>query len=130
MGVFINNEILNEENLPEKDYFIWFDDSEHALQLLKEGKILCWPELRVNHNVFNGSNGFSWKNFYGTRNKLHAYKKHFGLGVFYFHCFRIYLTVLFSNNKNMSKLLLASIKSAKNGNLGLHEVYNPSWRMK
>lgn len=128
VGTFINNKKLNVSNLPEKNYFIWFDDSEHSIQLNKIGKIFCWPKLRVIHNcIFE--EGITWKNFYGMRNRLHAYKKHFGNKIFYFQCFKIIIKSIAVRNLDILKINLAAISAARNNILGIHEIYKPGWKL-
>lgn len=128
VGTFINKKKLNVNNLPEKNYFIWFDDSEHSIQLNKIGKIYCWPKLRVIHNSIY-EEGITWKAFYGVRNRLHAYRKHFGNKIFYFKCFKIILISIVFINIDILKINYAAITAARKNILGIHEIYKPGWKL-
>lgn len=130
VGVFINNNKLTKNTLPEKDFFIWFDDIEHSMQFSKTGKLICWPSLRVHHDQDEGMEKISWKSYYHMRNKLFTYKKYYGNGVFNFYYFKCYIKALFNKNKNISKMFLAAMESAKKGTLGIHELYKPGWKLK
>lgn len=76
VGTFISIDCLKDIGLPEKDYFIWYDDTEHFYRISRKYKILCFSNLEVEHNVGNSNAGFSWKTYYGIRNKVHMLKKH------------------------------------------------------
>lgn len=58
VGAIINKNILKQIGLPKKDYFILYDDTEHSMRLSKKGKILCFPDIKVTHDI----NGESQKN--------------------------------------------------------------------
>ena len=78
VGSIISKKHLLEVGLTEKDYFIYCDDSEHSYRLSKSGKILCVPCIKVVHNVeLQNREEINWKKYYGIRNKLLFYKKHF-----------------------------------------------------
>ncbi len=132
VGTFINNEMLTANNLPEKDYFIFYDDTEHALQLRELGKILCWPELKVVHNTSEKADyGKNWKQFYGTRNRLHAIKKHFGIFMFWKEVGMVTLKIIklgIKGDFKFSMLYANSILGALSCTLGKHNKYKPGWK--
>lgn len=140
VGVFINAKKINSQILPEKNYFIWFDDTEYSLQLSKLGKIICIPELRVNHDIVESEIGtVSWKMYYGIRNKLLTYKKHYGN--FYFlrysllsliiYKIKSYLYYILRNtNKSITnKMKYEAIKDAILNRQGRHDIYKPGWKI-
>lgn len=128
VGIFLNKKKLSADNLPEKEYFIWYDDSEHAHQMRKYGKIICWPELVVNHDVVNSKVEINWKLFYGIRNRLHAYKKHFGFRYFLFLILKFTFRVIKKNNRTITKLYFSSFYGALMNKLGIHDIYKPGWK--
>lgn len=132
VGIFINNEKLTAKNLPEKDYFIYVDDTEHSLQLREIGKILCWPELRVVHNTSERVNfKKNWRHFYEYRNRLHAIKKHFGILMFLGEAGRLTLTIIKSGVKGDIKYMMLYACSLMGGlfnTLGKHNKYKPGWK--
>lgn len=78
VGAIINKNVLVELGVTEKDYFIWYDDTEHSMRISKKYDIYCIPNLKVIHNeVPTPQNTLNWKSFYGKRNKLLMYKKHY-----------------------------------------------------
>ena len=85
VGTIINKEKLLEAGLPEKEFFIWFDDTEHSLRLSKKGKIICVPTIKVYHDTVAEKEKVSWKTYYGCRNLTYTYKKHFSKGAYYFY---------------------------------------------
>ena len=133
VGTFINSKYINKCGLTEKDYFIFYDDTEHSLRLSKCGKIICIPNIEIIHDIqFNGEEELSWKTYYGNRNRLLMIKKHYNKKYFYLECIRIKLRAM---KKKIQKqhvyhdVLCKSIKDAKTNKKGLDEVYKPGWKM-
>lgn len=89
VGTFISIKCLKKVGLPEKEYFIWYDDTEHSYRVNKEYRILCYPILEVEHNTGKENLGFSWKTYYGIRNKTHMLKKHMTKWKFLFYCLKM-----------------------------------------
>ena len=67
VGCIIKKEKLLKAGLTNKDYFIWYDDSEHSIRLRKEGRIVCVPEIVTIHNV-KADREINWKYYYAIRN--------------------------------------------------------------
>ena len=77
-GLYISMEIIKEIGLPEKDFFIWFDDTEYSLRILKYSKIRNINTAILNHKTKLVANaGFSWKSYYGLRNQIVIIKKYY-----------------------------------------------------
>ncbi|MGL4902767.1 MAG: glycosyltransferase [Cetobacterium sp.] len=136
VGTFLNKDVLSTVGLPERDYFIWYDDTEHSYRISKEYKIKCYPELEVHHNVSVELNkDINWKSYYGIRNQAHMLKKHFCKRTYLRYCYEIKI-------KNLIKYILKKrtyeeylfIKTAINdgmkGKLGLHKKYKPGFKLK
>ena len=71
-------EIIKKIGLPEKDFFIWFDDTEYSLRILKYSKIRNINTAILNHKTKLVANaGFSWKSYYGLRNQIVIIKKYY-----------------------------------------------------
>jgi GT2 family glycosyltransferase len=82
VGVVIKAKILGKVGLCEKDYFIYWDDTEHSYRISKIGKILCLPAVKVNHDVKPGAIDenvivVDWRFYYMERNYYAFLKKHF-----------------------------------------------------
>ena len=118
VGTFLNVEKMKKVGLPNKDYFIYFDDTEHSLRMARAGKRLCYPAIKVNHDTpLNVDTSVSWKSYYGTRNRLYSFKNLYPKR--YYRC--IYLKVmflcniklLFKKNIKENRLYKTALKDAK-----------------
>ena len=77
-GLYIKMDIIRKIGLPEKDFFIWFDDTEYSLRICKYGKIRNINSTFLNHKTkIANSTGFNWKSYYGLRNQIIIIKKYF-----------------------------------------------------
>lgn len=130
VGIFINYYILSKAEMPEKEYFIFYDDSEHSLSLKKYGKIICVPDIEVEHNVKSeDTDTISWKTYYGIRNKLLTYKKHFGYLSFLRLIMVCIKNIVKEKSKEKNKLYKEAVKDAFKNKKGIHKIYKPGWKM-
>ena len=131
MGIFINRNKLLKTGLVEKDFFIWFDDTEHSLRLRKVGKMICLPNLVIKHDVEKSNAKLSWKSYYGFRNGLICHKKHFA-STFPFALLvllgKTFLSPLKGHSLAEVKMRLVAMKDAVLGNMGVHKIYKPGWK--
>jgi len=87
VGPLIPKEVVEQAGLPNKDFFIWFDDCEYALRLQSKtnAKVLFIPEARFFHDYGGkprevrvlGRRSIRnyqppWKTYYGARNHLYT----------------------------------------------------------
>jgi rhamnopyranosyl-N-acetylglucosaminyl-diphospho-decaprenol beta-1,3/1,4-galactofuranosyltransferase len=86
VGPLLSRHIVEAIGLPQKDFFIWFDDWEYGMRILRTGaKVTIVPDALLNHDVGGGARQFRflgrsivrtspapWKIYYGTRNVLHT----------------------------------------------------------
>lgn len=77
VGAAIRREVFEQIGLPRGDMFIWYDDTEFSIRVSKKYGTICVPSIIINHDPDKANNELSWKNYYGTRNKLYTYYKHF-----------------------------------------------------
>ena len=79
VGTMINKEKLKQTELTKKDYFIYYDDTEHSYRLSKLGKIVCIPSIKVVHDAPHSemSEIVKWKLYYLVRNTLDFVKNNF-----------------------------------------------------
>ena len=130
VGAILNKDKLKIAGLPQKDYFIWFDDTEHSLRMSKVGKIVCLPQIKIAHDEAADSVSFSWKNYYGIRNRLDLMRRHFPKRLFLYQCFK-YLHLglgLFGRNREEGLLYFVAVKDALMKKTGLHKTYKPGWK--
>ena len=135
VGTMINKEKLKQTQLTKKDYFIYYDDTEHSYRLSKIGEIICVPNIKVIHDAPHSemSEIVKWKLYYLVRNTLDFIKCNFDEKYFKVACievpfkFRVAVLLFGKNKKNGYKMIKEAIKDAKQGKTGLHEIYKPGW---
>lgn len=134
VGSIISREKLKNVGVTRKDYFIWWDDTEHSLRLSNAGKIVCVPSICINHNVDAIDGGVTWKNYYGIRNSFDIYRRYFSRKSYYYCKIRLLKTMLFGKkriaNKELRKMIVCALRDSKNERFGLHSVYKPGWNTK
>lgn len=78
VGPVFRRKLVEEIGLPNKDFFIWFDDSEYAIRMhlkryqyhvVKDAKINLYTEVMTNRNPL-------WKKYYGFRNEIYSIRKY------------------------------------------------------
>lgn len=135
VGTFLNIEVLSTVGLTKKDYFIWYDDTEHSYRISKKYRIKCYPELEVYHNTGTDLNSnINWKNFYGIRNKADMLKNHFNKIVYFKYCYEIkiknFIGYIIRKKKYEEYLFIkTAINDGMNGKLGLHKKYKPGFKL-
>lgn len=132
VGIIIHKPYLQSAGLTEKDFFIWFDDTEHSLRLGKYGKLLCVPGIRIHHNV-PPAGQVSWKRYYGVRNRLVAIKRHYSAIMFWYALLGYVkwgLVEIVRHNLPEGKMILHAVWDALHEKLGIHPVYRPGWSPK
>jgi GT2 family glycosyltransferase len=133
VGCIFSKRYLVEAGLTEKDYFIYYDDTEHSYRMKKFGKIYCVPSSKVIHNVKMNSENVDWKAYYGLRNRILFYKKHFNYRYSFIICVReltkCVLRTFLRKNKEYNQLIKSAIKDAENNVKGMHEIYKPGWKI-
>lgn len=71
VGAMIKRTLIETIGLPERDYFIWYDDTEYSIRMKAETKILCVNQaVAVHLQKEEISSSLSWKKFYGMRNYI------------------------------------------------------------
>lgn len=132
VGTLINRNKLSIAGLPEKDYFIWMDDTEHSLRLCKTGKIICVPSIKIHHDIGNSNEGLNWKLYYSVRNYLDLCRRHFSPNCYNWCCFytifKTYIKDILQIDKQKNQLIRCAVKDARKKRLGVHSVYRPGWK--
>lgn len=128
VGTAIRKDIILKCGYPEKDYFIWYDDSEYSYRVHKKCEIICIPKIVINHDVEqNASTGLTWKNYYGYRNKLNAMRSN-KMGIYY--CFAVFkLTIknigYFFTNRKKYYMIKTALHDHFNNITGISSYYKP-----
>ena len=141
-GLMVRGDIQRKIGLPEKDYFLWYDDSEYSLRLSAYGGICCVPEAVLDHKTVlpKETEGLlertSWRHYYGYRNRYDAARRHFGswsarmIGLEY-HVLSLLSRLMMLNPKTREKgrfnvkMIHDALKDARTGKLGKNEAYRP-----
>ena len=130
VGSFINVKALKEVGLCNPKLFIYYDDTEHSIRLLKYGTIMCFPELKVLHDTgFNDveSNNilYTWRSYYSLRNYVNMLKRHFLMSAIYVTVQYMYHIIKKRDLK--SKLIINALFDCWFNRLGKHRVYKPGF---
>lgn len=129
VGTMMNSIHLKKCGITEKDYFIYYDDTEHSLRLSKSGKIICLPEAQIIHNQISTSLKATWKDYYLCRNKILMIRKHFNryyvVGEYIYQKFRV-INRIIGGRLEEAKVLNEAIKDGVYGIKGIHELYKPN----
>lgn len=132
VGTIISRDKMRKVGVTLKEYFIWWDDTEHSLRLSKLGKIICVPEIRVHHDVGSSKFEVTWKTYYGFRNMTDMYRRHMPKRCFMYFSFGVIIkTVLLPlvrKDRIEDRLLKKAFWDAWNGKFGIDPVYRPGWK--
>ncbi len=135
VGAMMRCSAIAEVGYPDKDYFIYHDDSEYALRLATKGKILCVPHAKIFHDCNNSINiRGTWKAYYELRNRIIMYREHYPRVmlwrlVFSQYIKRLSIVAIIARKYTRSerKLYSSAIKDGLSGTKGLHEIYKPGF---
>ncbi|MCM1466816.1 MAG: glycosyltransferase [Alistipes sp.] len=133
VGTMLSTEALKDAGMPEKDFFINYDDTEHSMRMRRQGKILCVPSAVVYHDSRGvTADTLLWKKFYAVRNKLYSYKKHFGRKYAYilslFYWLKAFVIMIKKRDVRELRIVEAAVKAGNMGELGVDAAYCPGWR--
>jgi len=131
VGTIISRDKMKLAGVTRKEYFIWWDDTEHSLRLSKIGKIICVPAIRIHHDTAEEKNVLSWKSYYGYRNMTDLYHRHMPWYCFWYFSLKVIIKTLifpiFKINRYEIMILRESFWDALKNNFGLHPIYRPGW---
>lgn len=130
VGIFINKEALMDVGLTEREFFIYYDDTEHSIRLNKYGKIICVPDIVINHDINNKEiDTYNWKMYYGYRNKLITIKKHFGKLNFFITVLK-YIKLIITTPLKYKIIYYYALIDGVRGRTGVHKIIKPGWKTK
>jgi GT2 family glycosyltransferase len=122
VGLFLNFRVISTVGLPNKNYFIWWDDTEYSIRVSKKFSIKLIPEIRFYHDTQKSLKS-KWKVYYGIRNRLYTIKKFSPWWVILIeelkHLFKM-LIFLFLFKKDKFKLYFFSYIDYKYSKLGVN----------
>ena len=106
-GPLIHRSIIEKIGFPEKDFFIYADDSEYFIRAHKAGaKISIFKNAILNRKLeyIEPEKSFSWKHFYIIRNIIAIDRFHGNFAVKYFRPFAYLISWIFKCH-NVSDLI-------------------------
>lgn len=136
VGAVIRKSVLETVGLCNPGLFIYWDDTEHSYRVSRTGKILCFPEIKLIHDVraaalSDDEEHPDWRFYYAERNYYLFLKRHFSFA-FYWNWTQEYLKTrihLITGRKVPKYTVeLAALLDARNEQLGLHSLYKPGWK--
>lgn len=134
VGAAIRKDILFKVGLPEKDFFIYYDDTEHSIRVRSEGKVYCIPKAIMYHDVKKRKEvvEIDWRKFYSIRNKLVCYKLRFGMPAYSFALVEIckaFIKIGLNHNAVEFRLRISAIIDGIKMKMGVHPLYKPGWKL-
>lgn len=133
VGTIMNKRKILQAGLPNKDYFIYWDDLEHGMRMSEVGKIICVPAIVAYHNVDEENDGINWKLYYAYRNMIDAYSKHFKGPCYQYFCLKIWIKIILNTLTGRKSaritILQAAFADARHQKFGIHSVYKPGWKL-
>ena len=86
-GLLLQGQKMREIGLPQKGYFLWYDDIEYCLRLQECGGVTVVPAAVLHHKTVLSKEGMvtkgvlhriGWRQYYGYRNRYDTAKRHLG----------------------------------------------------
>ena len=139
-GLYVSISLMNKIGLPNKEFFIWFDDTEYSLRILNYSKIRNINKSFLNHKTSIIENqSYSWKSYYGLRNQIYILKNYFPKNQLFRFIIPIYGHIVHGNilafiknvryYKDIAGLYKNALRDGLKENLGKHSVYGPGYKI-
>ena len=143
-GLLLQGQKMREIGLPQKGYFLWYDDIEYCLRLQECGGVTVVPAAVLHHKTVLSKEGMvtkgvlhriGWRQYYGYRNRYDTAKRHLGslsAWVILWQ-YRVFWLLSFfmtwkketrEQGRSNQKILHYVIKDCKAGKLGKHPEYH------
>lgn len=91
VGITINKALIEKIGLPEKDFFIWYDDAEYSMRTIQYSRVLNVSSAEITHKTsLTTSFAPTWKMYYGIRNRMIAEQIHTN-NILVFYGYNFYL---------------------------------------
>ncbi|MHA1380648.1 MAG: glycosyltransferase family 2 protein [Candidatus Helarchaeota archaeon] len=132
VGLLIKSNIISKVGLPNNKFFIWYDDVEYCIRLLKEGNIMLVKNSIILHkdkstirkkSILVTTTSEYWKVYYGVRNRTYILKTHFNKSLWKTLIFVLlkgsFKIILFEDKKWLkTKIIFKAWLDGTRGNLG------------
>lgn len=133
VGTMIRMNALHTQGLPQKDFFIYYDDLEHSYRIRKYGKMYCIPDSKVYHNAggHEAPYGSTWRSYYMSRNSMFFLKWHFPIAyrmmILKRYIQRLILKPL-GRYTIKNQLDFDAMKDSVHNKIGISEKYYIGWK--
>lgn len=133
VGLMVKRDIALLAGIPDKDFFICFDDTDYCYRLRRHGKILCLPRAIMRHDTKERQKyADDWRNFYGARNHPVVVKRYFPKRYLIILKWMKYIKhaspfsrFLGKSTKGSRKMIKEALSEGVAGKLGTNEKYRP-----
>ncbi|WP_195631017.1 glycosyltransferase [Lactiplantibacillus plantarum] len=123
VGIVLNKQTVEKAGLPEKKYFIKFDDFEYALRCREVVPFINLANAKVIHKTTDPGRDVSvWKEYYVMRNRILSLEKHRGKALkirlyeVYFLLRKLFAILLFKQRiKNAGALVRTYLQGFHDG---------------
>lgn len=142
-GLVLSGKKMREIGLPKREYFLWYDDTEYCLRLMKCGGITVVPDAVLDHRTVLSKEGMvtkgvlhriGWRQYYGYRNRYDTARTHLGrwsawcvlwqYRIFYVMSCLMCLTKDAAKGRENKRILGDVIRDCRQGRLGKHPMYH------
>ncbi len=124
VGPLFSRNVIEKIGFPNKEFFIWFDDTEYSLRAGREGKMYLVNGSIIVHkdNSENVQKSYLpieqyWKSYYGTRNRIFLLRHYTNLSIYtllYELCIKKIRHILFRLPNKFIRIKY-TIKACKDG---------------
>lgn len=101
-GMVVDTAVIRKVGLPHAEYFIWNDDAEYSLRILKYSRFLVVPGAVLDHRTTAQKTGsrprrYEWRDYYAVRNRLLLVKEHGSIPDKIVNYTNLFIHVIFRN---------------------------------
>lgn len=129
VGTALRTDAIWNIGLPNKDFFLWYDDTEHGIRMGKRYKIMLFPDVVIHHDVDASNSGISWKKYYGYRNKLLTLKYNYSKVYYNSEVLLLKISMvrdlIVKKRHPLIKMKREAILDASKNKLGISNIYYP-----
>ena len=129
VGLLVKREVVNKIGLPDKDFFIYYDDTDYSYKIKKCGLIICVPASKMYHNTsLRQSTKIDWRSYYSIRNYIVLLKRYYKPRYYRYRAFAVYIKNIFNRQRSKEEKLLikTAISDGKKEKLGINDKYSPT----
>lgn len=134
VGSALRTDAIWAIGLPNKDFFLWYDDTEHGIRMAKRYKVRLYPDILIYHDVEQANATITWKKYYGYRNKLLMIKYNYSSIFFIVQIFMLRVSMIrdfiSARRRPLIRMKKIAISDAKNNITGVSSVYYPGAKIK